>query len=745
MNSIVSSSSDAADATSSIYRKIITSIDNLVSEVKGGASEEMESKANQELFKAKQSAHGLLSKIRDETNGNLQALERNADWNTFTMAFYGETNAGKSTVIETLRIMFNEPEKMATQKEFKEIQAQLDIDEASFNSIRSTILKCESNKIALVKQLQIVTQVHSEQVSGLQAQVVELALQLDDRWKSLTLFQKICTYFSGLPEKTTLIEKKKQVKQQQRLMNEKLASVKNEIAENNKHHDKARAQHVDMERKLGQLEPLADGGIIGDGRSDYTLDSQRYLMDANNHKFALLDVPGIEGKEEKVSESIWQAVQKAHVVFYVTAKATAPQTGDDKNKGTLEKIKEHLGDQTEVWSIYNKRINNPMHLKKPNLLNQGEVESLKTLDMKMHEQLGENYQGSLSVCGLVGFLAAADCLVPGQMNSSRKDKFLAGYDEDHLLNYSGMRDLKRLLSVDFVKDYKVKIKRSNVNKANQSLKAATGSITSLKKEKFQPLYETLKLEAGAANDQLVTTLESLKSRLYSISGRSVDRFKSDVRSRVYAEIESDIDNDDFKYELKRAIECAQEEFDEQLPLQIMKEVSKFESEVKDIVERFQKHADELLELYSPFDSQGLSEDFDLSINIDNGVSYAGIIGSVIGGIILALSGAGLAAIAIGAVGLVFSFYKSVRSFFSSKYKMAQQKKSADDNLYDVGRELESTVDRSIDEAFPKIEGNLKELGDALYKPVENTKVINDVLTESISNLQKISHEIEGVI
>jgi len=41
-------------------------------------------------------------------DAELEFLEANAEWEKFTMAFIGETNAGKSTIIESLRILFNE-------------------------------------------------------------------------------------------------------------------------------------------------------------------------------------------------------------------------------------------------------------------------------------------------------------------------------------------------------------------------------------------------------------------------------------------------------------------------------------------------------------------------------------------------------------------------------------------------------------------------------------------------------------
>ena len=49
-----------------------------------------------------------LRNIQTSFDGELDLLEQHAEWDKFTMAFFGETNAGKSTVIESLRILFKE-------------------------------------------------------------------------------------------------------------------------------------------------------------------------------------------------------------------------------------------------------------------------------------------------------------------------------------------------------------------------------------------------------------------------------------------------------------------------------------------------------------------------------------------------------------------------------------------------------------------------------------------------------------
>lgn len=52
----------------------------------------------------------LLEMFRENTKQHIRELRELAEWDTFTIAFYGETNAGKSTLIETLRILLGDSE-----------------------------------------------------------------------------------------------------------------------------------------------------------------------------------------------------------------------------------------------------------------------------------------------------------------------------------------------------------------------------------------------------------------------------------------------------------------------------------------------------------------------------------------------------------------------------------------------------------------------------------------------------------
>ncbi|MGG5290221.1 hypothetical protein [Pseudomonas shirazensis] len=54
-----------------------------------------------------------LGEMKSRFDGEITYLEKHAEWENFTIAFFGETNAGKSTIIESLRILFEEKKRQA--------------------------------------------------------------------------------------------------------------------------------------------------------------------------------------------------------------------------------------------------------------------------------------------------------------------------------------------------------------------------------------------------------------------------------------------------------------------------------------------------------------------------------------------------------------------------------------------------------------------------------------------------------
>ncbi|GAA9579468.1 hypothetical protein UBN71_07390 [Helicobacter pylori] len=81
--------------------------------------------ADKRLRESNQEALELFKKLESESLKELESLKNNEEWEKFTIAFYGETGAGKSTLIECLRLFFREPSKMDQQERFKWLYADV--------------------------------------------------------------------------------------------------------------------------------------------------------------------------------------------------------------------------------------------------------------------------------------------------------------------------------------------------------------------------------------------------------------------------------------------------------------------------------------------------------------------------------------------------------------------------------------------------------------------------------------------
>jgi gas vesicle protein len=103
------------------------------------------------------------------------------------------------------------------------------------------------------------------------------------------------------------------------------------------------------ERRLAA--PRVDGRIIGTGEADFTKGNTVYQLNHEGKTFQLLDVPGIEGDENRYAKIVEEAVAKAHLVVYVNGTNKKPE------KATAEKIRSYLRWGTKVYPLVNLRGN----------------------------------------------------------------------------------------------------------------------------------------------------------------------------------------------------------------------------------------------------------------------------------------------------------------------------------------------------------------------------------------------------
>ncbi|GAA7703205.1 hypothetical protein JP0246_01060 [Helicobacter pylori] len=327
---------------------------------------------NERLKKSNQEALEVFQKLEFESLKELESLKNNEEWENFTIAFYGETNAGKSTLIECLRLFFKERSKMDQQERFRRLYAE--------------------------------------------------------------------------------------------------------------------KNHRGSGHALLELEKFQDGAIIGDGRSDFTTETKSYTLKHGNKTFTLLDIPGIEGDEKKVIQQISNATQKAHAIFYVTKKPTPPQKGEEKKEGTIEKIQKQLDSQTEIYTLYNKPINNPRALK-DGLIDGSEKESLKILNKEMKNILGKHCMGHQIVSAQMAFYGLSSALIPESDFYKNKQKFLDFKAEELLLYKCHFKQLGGFIARTLLENSRKKIIESNCNKALKVVEQLQKAIKTTIEKRIDPMIK----------------------------------------------------------------------------------------------------------------------------------------------------------------------------------------------------------------------------------------------------------------
>lgn len=722
------------DTPSDIYQQINHELNDIADLLNDESGDE-------QLRQAHDEAQSILDQHRTHLQKQLAELEESAEWNTFTIGFYGETGAGKSTVIETLRILLGEPTKLASQKKFKELQNKHGLTEDRLQRLQEDIDLADSRILQLELELQETGDKQQQRQKEALDTIATFKARIFERKRTASLWQKVLNLFKKMSEEIELARVEAQlpgINEEGERATNSLVARKSEA----KHRKQALEEELNgCQQHLTQLRELADGKIIGDGRTDFTRQTQRYDFAIGDQSFALLDVPGIEGSEAQISSEIERAVKTAHAVFYVTNQAAPPQTGDEQRKGTLEKIKQHLGAQTEVWAIFNKNVTNPKYaLSNRPLISEDEEESLEGLNEKMREQLGEHYKDVISLTALPAFLVSTDHFAPDAQNAKRRKKVISQFEPDVLLEKSRFQAFIKFLQNHLLEDSEEKITRANLHKAKEALDDSSEMLEQIQSS-FSELSDKLSLESQSAQAQLAGSFASLKHRLEAAGETLIDQFSSDVLNKTYERIDDEISNDRFKDVFKNQIELHQERLSKQLPEAMAREIEHFKKDAESIIKRFEEQSRELAEIYTRLSSTNLNSDFSLKLDIDNGLKVTNLLAVMAGGLLLWWNPAGWFVLAMGAVSIAVGAYKAVRGFFSADYQKAQQRKSADENLRTITKQLRESLHESLKSALPEMEQMISKLENAIETPAKQTRTRVNILERSATQMNALSRRI----
>jgi len=712
----------------SIYDFLDTKISSVIDYLKNNTNDDKFEAAKLEIL-------NLINAFRqNKLDKAIADLKKNQEWEKFTVAFYGETNAGKSTIIEALRIYFQEEEKLKQQIEFKKNVKEYDENkktlEYQIESIKNDILENKTNKEQLAVEFEA-------KKNDLEEKVNQILFD-DSKKKETSILYKILSLLHIVNIQKLIDKIHLEINNNKIKYEEDVKNLDDILIANNEMLSKLENEMKSLEISiLDKLRKLEDGQIIGDGRSDFTQKSTTYNFTYNNQEFAFLDVPGIEGHETIVIDEISQAVKKAHAVFYVTSSSTPPQKGDEHKKGTLEKIKEHLGSQTEVYTIFNKRVTNPMQLNNA-LVSDDEKDSLKIVDEKINDILKENYAGHKIVSAKIAFLAIAKCLLINSQIYNEKKKFLDKFSTDVLIEKAKFDELCNFITDELVINTKQKIKKSNYNKASELLNELIEILEKALKNNFEPLNKQIDKEVDDASNNLKNTLRKTKIDLDSVITKALRDFENDTRKEIYEYIDKNIGDDSFKSKLESLLLNNSKKMVENIPKNIETQMFKFQSSITESLENFKRRVDLTIQDYQTFDFGNFDSEFKINLQMDNGINGWGVAGSMMGAAATAYwvvtagniwnpAGWTMATlgIVVSVVTVLVSFGKSIYKFFSDDYKMAEQRKAFEEN-----------IEKIIDDIKPKMLENMEPIKNEFTFIID--RIIDDL--ESVSSLRKIAQE-----
>lgn len=794
------------EAPSDIYQRINQELSHIVESLNTYSADAL-------LNQAQENARAQLASFQRALQTQLVELEKNAEWNTFTIAFYGETGAGKSTLIETLRILLQEPTKLANQQAFREQKNEYALYQDKLCQLQHSIRQIDARLNELTKQataihdhyqqlhcdaggamdqadarfaeletkLSVALQQREQAYSEALHTITQLQALIAAHKKSVSFWQRLLGLFRKTQEEVALARAVQQLpeiavardnasaslsaqqgesEQGKLALMRKLSEVEiardsaisellNQQTEEQQNRTAIQQQlhecELHLEELLVELEKLADGEIIGDGRADFTRQTQRYELSLNDESFALLDVPGIEGKEGLVLQEIEKAVQTAHAVFYVTNQAAPPQTGDEQRKGTLEKIKHHLGAQTEVWTIFNKKITNPKYSLKhrPLISEDDEKPSLARLNETMTEQLGDHHREVVPLAALPAFLASTDHFAPNSQNAKRRSKFFEDFSPAELLAKSHMQAFLQLLAEQLIGDSRSKITRANFNKAKDAVDQTIQPLEDIHKT-FTELAEKLNGDGESTRHQLNSSYNALQKRLNLRGETLIDELASKVRKEMDSLIGDDISNDSFKASLRSCIDQHQTRLNQKIPKALSAEIERFQKDAEEILKRFDEFTNELASAYTKLRATKFNQQIDLKIKMSNGINTAALLGGLVGiGMAPFTGGASLWVAGGAALSIIISLGKAVASFFSSDYKKSQQRKATNDNLRYITEQFTDTLRDGLNSVLPGMQKAINQLEKAIAEPGKQAAASAQCLKQSSNELKILSQQIKS--
>lgn len=478
-----------------------------------------------------------------------------------------------------------------------------------------------------------------------------------------------------------------------------------------------------------------DGAIVGDGRPDYTKEAKEYELTINGQPFVLVDVPGIEGNEELYRKTIYEALSKAHIVFYVYNEDKIP------DEGTAGKIKSYLANWSRVYSIQNVfkgASDYDEEEDRKTLLTEDIRKTKDEIKSKFQKLLGNSYEGNVPIQALLAL-----CSTKADFSSEKKkldvdQSIILNYfqDADEVMKFSRFQTLLDLVE-DKAKKIAEEIDRSNLQKVIGYAKKISLSIDDIierHKDEIENKLQLLKDYKGKVNIEF--------SKLSSGIGNRVIQNVYDHYNTLVKDVQKELNAKGKKKDKKNNIRRLIISFYSNQPYRLQKVV---QNEVDTVLRHIRLQTNKIEEVNQSLQSAlQFQVDFKLDMNaledgikeLDFNLDDAGDLAEA------AAKGLGLGALG-GAIGMgigagVGSLACLVKKHFFHK---GDKKASALESIITMLEESRHSVEQGVKNQMPKlrqqIDSKKEELLSMVDMEIKNVERVEDIKDELDQKIKKI--------
>ncbi|WP_231171493.1 hypothetical protein [Helicobacter pylori] len=318
----------------------------------------------------------------------------------------------------------------------------------------------------------------------------------------------------------------------------------------------------------------------------------------------------------------------------------------------------------------------------------------------MKNILGKHYMGYKAVSAQMAFYGLSQALIPESDFYKNKQKFLEVFKEEEWLLYkSRFQQLGEFITEALLKNSRKKIMESNCNKALKVVEQLQKAIEITIEKRIDPMIKEAQEHQQEAHYNLDRSTEKFILNLTNSAFYEIDQFKSDLREKMYAHINKNIEDEECKEIFKNELIQGIETLHEYIKWRFRECEKRFDGEIKEAIKQLEYRIKDSLAMLERI---SIDRDFNLNFDTDSGIDGTKLATSIGGlgllGIFNAWNPMGWFALTAGIITGLVGIARSIWSFFSSRYKRSQQKKEVDKNLDKVCGIIEERVRNKIEDA-----------------------------------------------